>query len=114
MVERIAGWSTRHRKIAVFGWLAMVLAIVALGQLMGSRNLPVYDPATPARASRRCTSVAPATLNQLSESVFVQGRPGAATFPRNQEMQQAARQVVAALAALPRDAGSHPVAVDRG
>ena len=47
MVERIAGWSTRHRKIAVFGWLAMVLAIVALGQLMGSRNLPqpAFSPA---------------------------------------------------------------------
>jgi RND superfamily putative drug exporter len=104
MVERIAGWSTRHRKIAVFGWLAMVLAIVALGQLMGSRNLPVYDPGQAGQGEQALHHVAPATLNQLSESVLVQGRPGAATFPRNQEMQQAARQVVAALAALPRDA----------
>ena len=106
MVERIAGWSTRHRKIAVFGWLAMVLAIVALGQLMGSRNLPVYDPGQAGQGEQALHHVAPATLNQLSESVLVQGRPGGATFPHNQEMQQAARQVVAALAALPRDAGT--------
>jgi RND superfamily putative drug exporter len=106
MVERIAGWSTRHRKIAVFGWLAMVLAIVALGQLMGSRNLPVYDPGQAGQGEQALHHVAPATLNQLSESVLVQGRPGAATFPHNEEMQQAARQVVAALAALPRDAGT--------
>jgi RND superfamily putative drug exporter len=106
MVERIAGWSTRHRKIAVFGWLAMVLTIVALGQLMGSRNLPVYDPGQAGQGERALHHVAPATLNQLSESVLVQGRPGAAAFPRNQEMQQATRQVVAALAALPRDAGT--------
>jgi putative drug exporter of the RND superfamily len=75
MVERIAGWSTRHRKIAVFGWLAMVLAIVALGQLMGSRNLPVYDPGQAGQGEQALHHVAPATLNQLSESVLVQGRP---------------------------------------
>jgi RND superfamily putative drug exporter len=106
MVERIAGWSTRHRKIAVFGWLAMVVAIFALAQLMGSRNLPVYDPGQAGQGEQALHQVAPATLNQLSESVLVQVRPGAATFPRNGEMQQAARQVVAALTELPRDAGA--------
>ncbi len=43
-VERIAGWSARHRKTAVFGWLLMVAAVFAVSQLLGSKNLPNYDP----------------------------------------------------------------------
>jgi RND superfamily putative drug exporter len=106
MVERITGWSTRHRKTAVFGWLLMVAVIFVLSQMMGSRNLQVYDPGQSGQGERALHQVAPANLNQLSESVLVQARPGAATFPRDEEMQQATRQVVAALAALPRDAGA--------
>ena len=81
MVERIAGWSTRHRKIAVFGWLAMVLAIVALGQLMGSRNLPVYDPGQAGQGEQALHHVAPATLNQLSESVSSRDAPAPRPSP---------------------------------
>ena len=32
MVERVAGWSARHRKIAVAGWLLLVAATFMLGQ----------------------------------------------------------------------------------
>ena len=88
LVERVAGWSARHKKVAVFGWLLMVAVIFVFSQLMGSRNLPVYDPGQAGQGEQALHHVAPATLNQLSESVLVQGRPGAAPFPRNQEMQQ--------------------------
>ena len=30
VVERIAGWSARHKKTAVFGWLALVAVLFAL------------------------------------------------------------------------------------
>jgi len=31
IVERVAGWSARHRKTAVFGWLLLVVAAVVIG-----------------------------------------------------------------------------------
>ncbi len=51
-VERIAGWSARHRKAAIFGWLLLVAGIFTAGQLMGSRNLPDFDPGQAGQAER--------------------------------------------------------------
>ena len=42
-VERIAGWSARHRKTAVFGWLALVAVVFVAGQALGTKSLPGYD-----------------------------------------------------------------------
>jgi putative drug exporter of the RND superfamily len=39
IVERAAGWSVRHRKVAVFGWLLLVVAAFAVGQHLGTDNL---------------------------------------------------------------------------
>src|ERR1700753_1276235 len=97
MVERIAGWSARHRKTAVFGWLGLVAIIFVLSQLMGSRNLPTYDPGQAGQAERALHQTAPGAYDSASESVLIQARPGAATFGHNQDMRQAAQQVVAAL-----------------
>jgi len=44
VVERIAGWSSRHRKTAVFGWLLLVAAIFVVGQALGTKSVPSYDP----------------------------------------------------------------------
>ena len=43
LTERAAGWSARHRKTAVIGWLLLVAAVFMAGQALGSRNLPQYD-----------------------------------------------------------------------
>ena len=104
-MERIAGWSARHRKIAVFGWLAMVAVIFLVSQLMGSRNLPTYDPGQAGQGERALHQAAPASYNSASESVLIQARPGAATFSHNPDLRQAAQQVTAALSAQPRNAG---------
>ena len=116
MVERIAGWSTRHRKTAVFGWLAMVAIIFALSQFMGSRSQPTYDPGQAGQGERTLHQVAPAVYDSAHESVLIQARAGAAPFRANQDMQQAARQVAAALTALPRDAShiSSPLTAGHG
>jgi len=42
-VETIAGWSARHRKTAVFGWLALVAVAYLIGQLLGSPSLQQND-----------------------------------------------------------------------
>ncbi len=103
-VERIAGWSVRHRKVAIFGWLLMVAVIFTAGQLMGSRNLPDFDPGQAGQAERALQRVAPDYFDSASETVLIQARAPGETFSRSARMQQAARQVVAALSARPQDA----------
>ena len=44
IVERVAGWSARHRLIAVFGWLLLVVAAVMIGHQVGTSNVNNYDP----------------------------------------------------------------------
>jgi len=101
MVERVAGWSARHKKTAVFGWLLLVIAAVVVGQRLGTSNVSSYDPGQAGQAER--------VLNRHvvqqpdSESVLVQGRPGQ-TYGHDPQLQQAVRQVVAALRAVPGSA----------
>jgi putative drug exporter of the RND superfamily len=104
VVERIAGWSSRHRKTAVFGWLLLVAVIFVLGQALGTKSVPSYDPGQSGQAER--------TLNHLTgnyqtppiESVLIQARAAGKTAAADPVMGQAAHQVVAALAALPASA----------
>jgi putative drug exporter of the RND superfamily len=97
-VERIAGWSARHARIAVAGWFGLVAAAFVAGQLLGTQSLPQYDPGQAGLAEQ--------ALHQLNvttppmESVLIQARgPGAAgrTFATDRQMQEAVRQVTAAL-----------------
>jgi uncharacterized membrane protein YdfJ with MMPL/SSD domain len=60
VVERIAGWSARHRKTAVFGWLALVAVLFVAAQALGSKNLPSYDPGQAGQAERMLHQAAPA------------------------------------------------------
>jgi putative drug exporter of the RND superfamily len=103
-VEAVAGWSARHRKTAVFGWLLMVVALFAIGQMMGSRNLPNFDPGQSGQAQRALQRVSPDAYGSASETVLIQARSSGQTFRHSADMQQAARRVVASLAALPTDA----------
>src|SRR5579862_9548705 len=52
MVVRVAGWSARHKKTAVFGWLLLVVAAVVVGQRLGTTNLNSYDPGQAGKAER--------------------------------------------------------------
>jgi putative drug exporter of the RND superfamily len=108
-VERIAGWSARHRKTAVFGWLFLVAAV-----LMGTHLLPGNSPATQLCNNYGCdvgqAGRAEQTLQRLnvtfppSESVLIQARAPGRTFASDPEMRQAAAQVAAALRGLPHAA----------
>jgi putative drug exporter of the RND superfamily len=100
-VERIAGWSAKHRKTAVLGWLLLVAAVFVGGSMLPATNVPQYDAGQAGRAEQ--------TLNRLhvtfppAESVLIQARPGA-TFGTDPQFRQATRQVVTALQRLPRSA----------
>ena len=102
VVERMAGWSVRHRKTAVLGWLLLVVAAVVIGQKIGTSNINSYDPGQAGQAERVLNR--PVVQQPDSESVLVQGRSASQTYGNDPEIHEAVRQVVAALRALPKAA----------
>jgi RND superfamily putative drug exporter len=102
MVERVAGWSVRHRKTAVIGWLLLVVVAVLIGQRLGTANLNSYDPGQAGRAERVLAE--PVVQQPDSEDVLIQGRSPGQTYAHDPELRLAVRQVTAALRALPKAA----------
>ena len=104
LVERIAGWSVRHRKTAVFGWLALVAIIFVAGQSITARNVAQYDPGQSGVAERALTRLHD-NGPPPAEDVLIQSR-GNGTFGTDPQLRRATRQVVSALSALPRQTAS--------
>ena len=102
LVERIAGWSAGHRKTAVLGWLVLVAAVFVAGQVIGTKNLPAYDPGASGRAEQVLQRAG--FTSPPAESVLIQARRPGVSYPASAEMRQAAAQVVAALRSLPASA----------
>jgi putative drug exporter of the RND superfamily len=102
VTERVAGWSARHRKTAVFGWLLLIAALFMAGQALGTRSLPAYDFGQSGQAERTLNQVAPAHYGSYAENVLIQATAPGDTFATDPAMRQAAAQVAASLAALPR------------
>jgi RND superfamily putative drug exporter len=100
MVERIAGWSARHRKTALFGWLLLVAGAVVIGNMLGTKNVNSYDPGQAGRAERVLDR--PGVVQPVTETILVQDRAAGHTVAGDPEMRQAIRQVTAALAAMPK------------
>ncbi|MFI1398436.1 MMPL family transporter [Streptomyces sp. NPDC020681] len=46
LAASLGGWSARHRKTAVFGWLFAVIALTVLGGMAGQQNLTEADYGT--------------------------------------------------------------------
>jgi putative drug exporter of the RND superfamily len=101
VTERVAGWSARHRKTVVFGWLLLIAAVFMLGQALGSRQLPAYSSGQAGQAERVLHQYAPAQLNASTENVLIQATAHGATFATDPAMRQAASQVAASLATMP-------------
>ena len=122
LVERIAGWSARHRKTAVFGWLLLVAVVFAAGQALGTKSVPAFNPGQSGQAERTLQQLTGHASAAPSESVLIQAKTPGRRFSSDAAMHQAADEVVAALAALPKSAagiqspfgagGSHLVSAD--
>ena len=95
-VETIAGWSARHRKTAVFGWLALVAVAYLIGQLLGSPSLQQNDLGQAGQAEQTLQHLGVTT--PTTEAVLVQERAPGQTFATDPAMRQAVSQVTAALA----------------
>jgi RND superfamily putative drug exporter len=104
IVERVAGWSARHRKTVVLGWLVLVVVAVLIGQRLGTDNLNSYDPGQAGQAER--VLALPVVQQPDTESVLIQGRSAGQTYARDPEIREAVRQVVAALRAVPHSAAN--------
>jgi RND superfamily putative drug exporter len=72
-VETIAGWSARHRKTAVFGWLALVAVAYLIGQLLGSPSLQQNDLGQAGQAEQTLQHLGVTT--PTTEAVLVQRWP---------------------------------------
>ena len=99
VVERIAGWSVRHRVAVVIGWLVLVVAAFMAGQKLGVANTNAYDPGQAGQAERVLNE--PGVQQPASESVLIKARSAAGTFASDPQLRQAAQQVVTALRGLP-------------
>jgi putative drug exporter of the RND superfamily len=112
VVERIAGWSVRHRKTAVLGWLLLVIGAIMVGSLLGTKNLSSYDPGQAGQAERVLDR--PGVVQPDAESVLIQSRSPGRTFAGDPELRQAAAQVAAALRRMPRVAADVRAPLTRG
>src|ERR671918_20336 len=81
LTARLGRWSAGHRKTAIFGWLAFVVAAVAVGATLGTQRL---DPDTVgAGESQRAQEIieAGAFADSADESVFVASESHTAADP---------------------------------
>jgi len=100
VVERIAGWSARHRAIALIGWLLLVAGAVVIGNSLGTKNLNSYDPGEAGRAERVLSS--PGVVQRATENVLIQERTAGRTVAGDPAARAAIRQVTVALERIPR------------
>ncbi|HUZ25563.1 MAG TPA: MMPL family transporter [Streptosporangiaceae bacterium] len=104
VVEQIACWSVRHRKVAVAGWLLFVAAAFCVGQLLSGTSAQQYDAGQAGRGEQMLDQLK--VVSASAESVLIEAR-GRAYAPRASaaaEVRQVTREVTGALASLPRDA----------
>jgi uncharacterized membrane protein YdfJ with MMPL/SSD domain len=73
IAARAARWSTAHRRIAIFGWLAFVVLSVLVGGAVGQRNLTDAE-AVPGEAGRAEVAIERSRLEPNAEEVLVQSR----------------------------------------
>jgi RND superfamily putative drug exporter len=91
---RAGRWSAQHRRKAIFGWIAFVIASVAIGSAVGIQK-PVDDQGNTGEARRADRIVADHFPKYATESVLIQARSG--QDQRSPEMRAAATGVIAAV-----------------
>jgi RND superfamily putative drug exporter len=95
---RVGRWSARHRKAAIFGWLAFVAVAFVLGGIVGTKELSDVD-AQPGESGRAAQIYAGAGFDRGDpESVLVQSSRLGASDP---EFSTAVHELERALERLP-------------
>jgi uncharacterized membrane protein YdfJ with MMPL/SSD domain len=98
LAARAGRWSAQHRSKAIFGWLAFVIAAVAIGSFVGT-NHPVDDQGNTGQAGRADRIVSDHFPKYATESVLIQARNGQSQ--RSAEVRGAVDGVIAAVTGKP-------------
>src|SRR3712207_898205 len=77
IAARAGRWSARHRKTAIFGWLAFVVVAVALGGAIGTKQLGSSQTSRTGESGRADAVLRTEFQRNYAEQVLVQARPGA-------------------------------------
>jgi uncharacterized membrane protein YdfJ with MMPL/SSD domain len=97
IAARMGRWSARHRKIAIFGWLAFVVAAVALGSVVGTRQLGENDT-LPGESGRVARILDEGFPQPAGETVLIQSTTLTATSPA---FEAAVDDVIGGISAVP-------------
>jgi RND superfamily putative drug exporter len=98
-VARAARWSATHRRTAILGWIAFVIAAIAIGGAVGQKKMTDADQ-YPGESGRGQQALQDARLTPNTEMVLVQSRDGSTTV-RSAEFQGAVRELGTRLKATP-------------
>ncbi|MFB9837999.1 MMPL family transporter [Actinoallomurus acaciae] len=98
LVERVAGWSARHRAPAIMGWFALVIFAVLSGALVPGQGAGGIDPGESGRAER--VLGAQHAYVPVLENVLIQSRANG-RFADDPDLRQATRDLEAALRRTP-------------
>ncbi|MFN8076498.1 MAG: MMPL family transporter [Kineosporiaceae bacterium] len=110
LVERIAAWSIRHRRVVLLGWIALVVLAVAVGGFASGTTAPARSPGEAGRAEQALADAgreAPAR-----EQVLVRRAAGTGDAVRDAQVRQALGELATALRALPGSATSVRTALE--
>jgi len=80
IAARAGRWSAKHRKIAIFGWLAFVLTAFAIGGALGTKNIPMSKAGTGESGHANRVLSDSYRVNK-EERVLVQSRSGSVNDP---------------------------------
>ena len=100
IAARAAEWSARHRKTAIFGWLAFVVVSLAIGGAVGQRQLTDAE-ATSGEAGRAEVALEDGKLTPNSEVVLIQSKAQTVDEPR---FEAAIEDTTRSLEAVPQSA----------
>ena len=73
---RMGRWSASHRKIAIFGWLAFVIAAIAIGTAVGEKTIDqhAYTAGEAHRGEQMLQQAGFAQAGRLTEIVVIQSK----------------------------------------
>jgi RND superfamily putative drug exporter len=100
LVERVVGWSARHRALAIMSWFALVVVAVISSALIPGPGAGGVDPGESGRAEQVVN--AQHTYVPVLENVLIQSRTGAGPrFTDEAELRRATQDLETALARTP-------------
>jgi uncharacterized membrane protein YdfJ with MMPL/SSD domain len=81
LAARAGQWSAQHRKKAIFGWLAFVIAATVLGGNIGTKTIPQDEDGVVGEAHQAAQVVKDHYPQVAAEEVFIQSKTGSPADP---------------------------------